>query len=458
MAEILLDAAPRKARELYEKAMAAMERGNLDYAMDMFTSALEIEPRLLRARKFLRAAAVKKFKDAKGGAVTHAISSLTGLPQLLAVKTQLAKKPAEALKSAEKLIRKDPLNLTFVNLLAQAAVAAEMPEVAIQTLEIARDHYPKNVDILKDLGRLYIETNQTHEARTTYETLNELRPNDPMIIKALKDTAALDTMKKGGWTEAGSYRDVMKDAKEAVILEQESKAVKSEKDISSLIVEMQGKAEREPENVNYKRHLADLLARADRYEEALAVLTEAHEATGKTDPQIDRALSALRLRHFDFQIEGLQKAGDAAGAGQKTKEKDTFVLEDAADRVKRYPNDLQYRYDLGVILFERERLNEAIQEFQLAQRNPQRRIRSLYYLAMCFKQKNQLDIAMEQLQKAASELSIMDDTKKDILYEMGSVAEQMGRREEAAKHYKEIYSVDIGYRDVAAKIEKAYSS
>lgn len=458
MAEILLDAAPRKARELYEKAMAAMERGNLDYAMDMFTSALEIEPRLLRARKFLRAAAVKKFKDAKGGAMTHAISSLTGLPQVLAVKAQLAKKPAEALKSAEKLIRKDPLNLTFVNLLAQAAAAAEMPEVAIQTLEIARDHYPKNVDILKDLGRLYIETNQTHEARTTYETLNELRPNDPMIIKALKDTAALDTMRKGGWSEASSYRDVMKDAKEAVILEQESKAVKSEKDISALIIEMQGKVEREPENVNYKRHLADLLARADRYEEALAVLTEAHEATGKTDPQIDRALSALRLRHFDFQIEGLQKAGDAAGAGQKTQEKDAFVLEDAADRVKRYPNDLQYRYDLGVILFERERLNEAIQEFQLAQRNPQRRIRSLYYLAMCFKQKNQLDIAMEQLQKAASELSLMDDTKKDILYEMGTVAEQMGRREEAAKHFKEIYSVDIGYRDVAAKIEKAYSA
>ena len=457
MAEIILDAAPRKARDMYEKAMAAMERGNLDYAMDMFTSALEIEPRLLRARKFLRAAAVKKFKDNKGGAVTHAISSLTGLPIQLGVMAQIKKKPVEALKGAEKLIRKDPLNLTFVNLLTQAAVAAEMPEVAIQTLEIARDHYPKNVALLKSLGRLYIETNQTQEARATYETLNTLRPNDPMIIKALKDTAALDTMRKGGWSEAGSYRDVMKDSKEASILEQESKAVKSDKDIGELIVEVQGKVEREPENINYKRHLADLLTRADRYEEALAVLTEAHESTGKTDPQIDRALGVLRLRHFDFQIAGLRKAGDSAGADQKEKEKDAFVIEDADERVKRYPNDLQYRYDLGVVLFEHDRLNEAIQEFQLSQRNPQRRIRSLYYLAMCFKQKKQLDIAMEQLQKAVSELSLMDDTKKDILYEMGTVAEQMGRREEAAKYFKEIYSVDIGYRDVTEKIEKAYA-
>lgn len=457
MAEIILDAVPRKARELYEKALAAMERGNLDYAMDMFTSALEIEPRFLRARKFLRAAAVKKFKDGKGGSVTHLISSLTGLPGMLGVMSQIKKKPAEALKGAEKLIRKDPLNLTFVNLLAQAAEAAELPEVAVQTLEIARDHYPKNVLLLKSLGRLYIETNQTQEARATYETLNTLRPNDPLIIKALKDTAALDTMRKGGWAEAGSFRDVMKDSKEATILEQESKAVKSDKDIGELIVEMQGKSEREPENVNYKRHLADLLSRADRYEEALTVLTEAHESTGKTDPQIDRALSALRLRYFEFQIAGLQKEGDAAGAAEKEKEKDAFILEDAADRAKRYPNDLQYRYELGLVLFDHARLNEAIQEFQLSQRNPQRRIRSLYYLAMCFKQKNQLDIAMEQLQKAASELNVMDDTKKDILYEMGAVAEMMGRREDAAKYFKEIYSVDIGYRDVAEKIEKAYA-
>ena len=40
-----------------------------------------------------------------------------------------------------------------------------MPEVAIQTLEIAKDHYPKNV-VAAQVGSasLYIETNQTQEA------------------------------------------------------------------------------------------------------------------------------------------------------------------------------------------------------------------------------------------------------------------------------------------------------
>ena len=124
--------------------------------------------------------------------------------------------------------------------------------------------------------------------------------------------------------------------------------------------------------------------------------------------------------------------------------------------VKRYPNDLQFHYELGVLLYERGSLNEAIQEFQVSQRNPQRRIRSLYYMAMCFKQKQQYDIAMEQLQKAAAELFIMDETKKDICYEMAQISELMGETEKAVGFYKDIYSVDIAYKDVSEKIEKAY--
>ena len=43
MAEITLEEAPRKAREHFDKGFVAFERGNLDYAMDMFESALEAD-------------------------------------------------------------------------------------------------------------------------------------------------------------------------------------------------------------------------------------------------------------------------------------------------------------------------------------------------------------------------------------------------------------------------------
>lgn len=455
MAEITLEEAPRKVRDVFEKGLAAMERNNLKYAMDMFQTALEVEPRLLQARKFLRAAEVKQFKAKKGGAMTHAISNIQGVLTLLQAQSHLKKKPLLAVKLAEKLMRIDPLNMTFVNLLADAAVAADLPEAAIMTLDMAKENYPKNVDLLKKLGKLLIDNNQPHEARACYETIVELRPNDPKALKSLKDAAALDTMKKG-WDNAKSYRDVMKDSKEAVLLEQQAKAVKTSDDIDSLIDENRRKVEQEPNNINYRRALADLLTRAERFDEALEVLRGAQEASGHADPQVERAISAVQLRRFDHQIAELGKAGQTQEAEKKEAEKRAFMIQDAADKVRRYPNDLQFRYEYGVLLFENDRLDEAIEEFQLAQRNPQRRIRTLYYMALCFKGKKQYDIALEQLEKANSELSIMDNTKKDILYQMALLNEAIGKIDQAAAHLKEIYSVDIRYKDVAERIEKVY--
>jgi hypothetical protein len=51
---------------------------------------------------------------------------------------------------------------------------------------------------------------------------------------------------------------------------------------------------------------------------------------------------------------------------------------------------------------------------------------------------------------------LMDDMKKDIVYELGCVFEATGNIEKAVEQFKEIYSVDIGFRDVAEKIEKYY--
>ena len=115
------------------------------------------------------------------------------------------------------------------------------------------------------------------------------------------------------------------------------------------------------------------------------------------------------------------------------------------------------RYDYGVLLFERDLFNEAIQQFQMAQRNLRNRVRSLYYMARCFKQKQQFDMAREQLEKASAELTEMDDLKKDVFYQLGEILEAQGDVATAVnQYYKEIYQVDIGYKDVAAKIENSY--
>lgn len=456
MAEIELENAPRKAREHFEKGFASMERGNLAYAIEMFMLSLDVCPQLLKARKFLRAAQVKQYRANPPGSMAKALVQVKAAGKTMKAQSLMKKDPAGALKVTEELLAMDPFSIPLVKLNAQAAVASGMPEAAVLSLEVAKEMHADDIKLLRQLASLYSEVDRLHDARVIYEDIARLAPNDPQAIKQLKDATALDSMQRGRWNEEGDFRGKVKDNKEAALLEQQGKAVKSAKDVDSLIEENLKKLEVEPQNINYRRALADLYLKAGKHDEALEVLKVAHEMTGGADPQIDRAMSSAYIRKLDFDIAQFEAAGDQEHAEAWKKERDSFLLDDARDKVERYPNDLMFRFDLAALMYERGEFNEAIQHFQLAQRNPQRRIRSLYYLGLCFKAKNQNDIALEQLEKAASELPVMDDTKKDILYELGNLSESLGNKEKALSYFKEIYGVDISYRDVSAKIESYY--
>ena len=50
----------------------------------------------------------------------------------------------------------------------------------------------------------------------------------------------------------------------------------------------------------------------------------------------------------------------------------------------------------------------------------------------------------------------MDDMKKAVIYELGLLHELRGHQVEAMECFKQIYQIDISYRDVAAKVEQGY--
>jgi hypothetical protein len=50
----------------------------------------------------------------------------------------------------------------------------------------------------------------------------------------------------------------------------------------------------------------------------------------------------------------------------------------------------------------------------------------------------------------------MDELKKEITYNLGLVYEQTKQPDKALEQWKKIYDVDMGYRDVAARVEASY--
>ena len=459
MQETTLEQLPRKIRDLYEKSMAAIERGNIGYAVDMLKQVLKVAPNCLLARKNLHVALVKAALAKKPTAMTHQLSSLKGTFALMSAQGKLKKDPAAALEGAEKLVELDPLNPQFLKFYAQAAEAAEMLPAGAQMLELVRPHFAKDVPFLRTLAKLYSGMEEHGAAKDCYAAVAALLPGDQVAIKDLKDSAALATIHVGNWDDRESnFRSKLKDKDLAQRLEQANRSVKGEKDTDALIKDRLADIQREPQNMNFRRALADLYVNAKRFDDALQALDDAIKAAGRPDPQIERTASRIKVQKFDAAIEELKAAGQADAAAAKEKERADFIYNDAVDMVKRYPNDLQFRYELGVQYYERGMDDNAIEEFQLAQRNPQRRTRALYYLALAFARKGQLDLAFDQLKKAASEITLMDETKKDVVYEMGVLADQMGRREEAVGYFKEIYAVDFKYRDVAQRVSASYKS
>jgi tetratricopeptide (TPR) repeat protein len=335
-----------------------------------------------------------------------------------------------------------------------------MPEVAIQTLAMAIEYFPGDADLVERLGTLYIKTKQHTLARQCFETLCELRPNDSRAIKLLKDAMAMDTMSKewAGAAASGDFREAIKDRKEAEILEREAKSVRDASDIDSLIAENLSRVKREPKNINYRRALASLYLNNKMYDEAIKALEEALEVIAGRDPQVDNLLSQVKIQKFNNEISELRTAGDENEALKLEAVRDGFAFEDLQSRVTRYPNDLQLRYEFGILLKDRDRINDAIQQFQFAQRSPQFRARALYFIGICFASKQQYDMAADQLERALAEMVAMDGQKKATLYELGLIAEARGDHPKALEYFKDIYQTDIGYRDVSTRIEKGYGN
>lgn len=456
MQELGLGEVAQEIRDLFNKGFTALERGNPDYAIDLFARCIGKAPGFIQARRYLRVAQIQRFKRRQSGRLTHLLTSFTGNSMYMPARAMLKTgKFDQALEQAEKLMAMDPLNKRFVHLFAEAAAKAGLPTAAVQTLEIVRESYPNDEELMLWLGTLHLEMGNATQARECFERLAELKPNDPQVLRSLKNATALESISTD-WKDTDDVRGKMKDAKEALVLEQRGKAVKTDKDLDNLIEDTRVKIESEPNNVNYYRELARLLSQRKLFGQAIETLRHVI-AINPGDPELEAALSATRMQAFDHELGQLRAAGDSAAADAKQADRDQFVFDDLQDRVKRYPNDLRLRYELGVVLYNNQVVDQAIQQFQLSQRSPKYREHSLYYLGLAFRQKHQYDLAVDQLEAVAGEIVQMNDLKKAVLYELGEIYEATGKADKAAEKFKQIYQVDIAYRDVAQKVERGYN-
>jgi tetratricopeptide (TPR) repeat protein len=463
MAEKSLTALPRELRILFTRGSDALSRDNFDYAIDLFTQVLAKEPEVYEVRKALRIAQSKR--HGKGsGFFKKVLSGASAAPLITKGQIALRSNPAEALAVAEQILNHDPLNNGGHRIVVEAARVLELPRTAVMSYDVLHRNSPKDREIAIAYATALADTGSVDKGEAVLVDLYNEYPRDNELALALKNISARKTMDEGGYDDladgTGSYRDILKDKDEAVALEQQNRQVKTEDVTERLIGEYEARLRTEPENLKLLRSLAELYTQKKDFDRALGYYEKVKATDMGNDPALDRAIADTNTRKMEHQIQQLDQSSPefAEQTAALQSQKQDYQLQECQKRVERFPTDLGIRFEMGVLYFKAGKVGEAIQEFQKAEGNPHKRIAAMNYLAQCFAKRRMFDLAARKFQAALKEKPAFDEEKKELTYNLGTVLDSMGKKEEAVEQYKLIYEVDIGYRDVAAKVDAFYSS
>lgn len=451
-------------RNLWLKAVAAVELRNLGYAISLLQEILKQEPQFLTGRQLLRRTAVTKNKSAKRSFFNISTAPIV----VMKAQREIKKDPKRAIEMLEKVLANEPYNQQANLALKQAATAGGWLEIGVFALRTLLEENPRDVKVLHELGRLYHELGENDQEVEVYNQIIEINPLDAEALRLGKDAAAHASMKSGGWTQAESYRDLIKDKETAISLEQQSRMRLTGEPLEQQIAETYARHKAEPTNVDLAQRLGALNEQKDDLEAAIGWYQYSVDLTKGADTGLVRKVSDLRIKRLEREIaahEEFLAMHDAAHELHAKKSEELkagkakraeILVTDARERVARNPTDLQLRFELGEHLVSARRFREAVPELQRARQNPHARLKAMNLLGCCYGELGMLDLATKQLEEASKEILPMDAMKKEIVYNLGLIYARTGDQEKSLACMKQIYEVEHGYKDVATRVESSY--
>ena len=445
-------------RNAYTKAKDVISKGNLDYGITLLKEIIFALPGFTEARMQLRDAEEKK--AAQMGTFAKLIAGFRQAGDLTKAAAIKRKQPELALRHAEEAGTK-LLNKKVLLLIAEIALELEEYELSVDCYdrildedssdEVAMNLLLVPLDKLKDYKRI-LQIRQTFASRY---------PKNLDMQQAMREAAAMASMGTAKFIDDGSSKSNVpgSTAPNTEDLEKGDRILRSEEDIKELISRYEKNIAAGQQSLDNYRKVAGFYYRVGRFQDAIDAYNRLVELQGNLDPVIDREIEKSFVALTTKKLEKMKKdGGSAEEIAQTEKAIINYRLERAQIRVNTYPNDLQMRYELALVYWELGDLDHALEEFQHAKRNPQRKLSSMVYLGKCLHAKEQYDMALDQFEEALKEMYIMDKTKMNALYSKALSLDALNRKDEAFECFKQIYSNDVGFMDVAARINAYYEA
>lgn len=445
-----------KYQNLWKRGQLSVEQKNWEYAVSLLLPIVKEVPYFLEGRKWLRLA------EGEAAGSGRKFSFGGGM-----FKGGGKKDPWESIADLEEnVFQKDPYSVSGNQQLYDLALKVEFPDLASFALETICKGQPTNTKVMHTLAEHYMAHGKPKEASRVYADILKLDPKDLHAGKGEKDASARASIEGQGWN-TGDINSAKKDNKEANLLEMLNKQGRTQEQTESLLAHFTDLYNQDQTNINYVKSMAQLYEELDQTSTALDFYQYAL-TLNPGDVALQRRTEIIRDKAEDLYIQQMQAHIEAypdapdveekrAQLAEVRRQRASVMINEAKARVERNPTDKALRYDLGQAYFNSGMFTEAIPELQQAKSNPNIRIKAILMLGRCFEKKNMNDLAFSAFMDASKELAIMDNTKKEVLYELALVSEKMGRKDQYLEALKEIYNADYGYRDVATRVESSYT-
>ena len=453
----------KKLKTILKRGDEAFDRGTYEYSNAMYRRVLLSEPNCYEVRDKLRESQTKSLATKKSFMNSMMAGIVATWHMSVTMQWMFHKgRDYEALDLAEKIFSMDPSSPVAGKCICLAAEECGEPYSAKTAMEIVYSFHPKSTAVKADLAKFYGQAGEGVKCLQLYKEIAAQNPNSRKWQELLRDANALASMDRGGWTKAakegGDFRDLIKDKEQTALLEQQGRTALTEEGRQLLIDELLNEIE-EQDSIDRRTKLSELYFESENFDEARIHAEKSIELSNVRDPNNIRLLRNIDIGELKHKIESLEREGVPIAEIQAVENQITDILLSTGEEIlTKFPNTHDERFDYANLLFKLDRYDEALAHLQKLSQNPRYRIDAAQLIGNCFVIKELWELAEEQFQIVINESPTMTGIKKNALYEMGLIYENLKRWDDSHASFKEIYQVDIGYRDVKERIENSHRS
>ena len=458
----------RAAAGQYERANQVLAKGDFDYALPLLLNCCNMDPSNPVYRQVLRQATKNKYRNNLRGQRMSFIANLRNKLRLR--RAQMAGDALKVLAHGEQILLRNPWDVPTHLAMAAAFQDLELFDLAVWTLEQARQVNNNHVQVNRCLARLYEQRGNFNQAIALWQLVRKADPTDVEAHSKAKDLAASATIAKG------HYEQVLKgDMPTPMAQHLTGQALPTDSNPDVMLPPLdivderlreapalQAKIKENPGNSLGYMQLAALYRRADQFDRARAVLTEGLTATNN---HFDLALELLDLDIEPFRRDlavteeklrrGLEQAELQSIRLRLQKEIATRELDYFRKKTDRFPTDSAARFEMSLRLMKVGQTDEAIKELQSLRNDPRHQGKVLVYLGFCFRSRNNWRLAQRNFEEALQLLGPPDEAlRKEALYQLAQGHAEAGELVRAVDLACELANLDFSYKNIGQLLDQ----